>query len=451
MLKMSKIKVGLLGLGTVGTGVYKTIALQQDKIEKRIGREIEIVKVLVRNIDKERNVKIDKQLLTTSFEEVLEEDVDVLIEVMGGVEPTFDYIYEAFKKGCHVVTANKELLAKRGKELVKLANFFGRHFYYEASVAGGIPILGVLRQLLQTNNVEEIYGILNGTTNYILTQMENHHVPYEQVLKEAQELGYAEADPTSDVEGFDAMYKLYILSQLVYGEAPEYTKIPRQGISNISLTEVKLAGDLGYRFKLLAAAKKSGDSLDLQVRPTIVSIDHPLAQISDAFNAVFLKGNIVGDLLFSGKGAGEFPTASAVVEDLTFLLTQDNKSQPEWKHTKDEPSGNGVLPTVTESLNKEELAFLYIDTQQKDLSILYQILDKLDHYHLTLQQVQTTDKNSGDHIGIALVLQGDTTSFVQYLTTELKLTTKQYEIIQTEALQNTSAAQKKGNPQTVNL
>ncbi|MGQ7280198.1 homoserine dehydrogenase [Brevibacillus thermoruber] len=328
---MSVVKVGLLGLGTVGGGVVKTIRAQQEKLSARLGRRIEIVKALVRDTRKQRAVQVEPSLLTTRFADVLESDVDIVVEVMGGVEPTYDYVRALIQKGCHVVTANKELLAKRGAELVELANRHGVHLAYEASVAGGIPILGVLRQFLRTNDIAEVRGILNGTTNFILSQMEEAQLPYADVLKRAQELGYAEADPRADVEGWDALYKLYILAQLVFGESLPLSAIERQGIADLSQGHIRLAKELGYRIKLLAQARREDGGLHLSVRPTLVPLGHPLARIRDAYNAVQVEGSLVGDLLFTGKGAGELPTASAVVEDLAFLLTQPFTPHPAWR------------------------------------------------------------------------------------------------------------------------
>lgn len=325
------VRVGLLGLGTVGGGVIKTIRSQQEKLASRLGKRIEIVKALVRDSEKERAVPIDPTLLTTDFEDVLNSNVDIVVEVMGGVEPTYDYVRALIEKGCHVVTANKELLAKKGTELVDLANQHQVHLAYEASVAGGIPILSVLRQFLRTNDIQGVRGILNGTTNFILTKMEAEQLSYQEVLKQAQELGYAEADPRSDVEGFDAMYKLYILAQLVYGESLPLADVVRKGIADLSAGHIRIASELGYRIKLIAQAYQAEKGIRLSVEPTMLPLSHPLAQIHDAFNAVQLSGNIVGDLLFTGRGAGELPTASAVVEDLAYLLTQPFTPHPTWK------------------------------------------------------------------------------------------------------------------------
>ncbi|MFD2371136.1 homoserine dehydrogenase [Brevibacillus sp. GCM10020057] len=330
-MSVEVVKVGLLGLGTVGGGVIKTIHSQQEKLAARLGKRIEIVKALVRDAEKERAVQMGRTVLTTDFDEVLHSGVDIVVEVMGGVEPAYDYVRASIEKGCHVVTANKELLAKRGAELVELANRHQVHLAYEASVAGGIPILGVLRQFLRTNDITGIRGILNGTTNFILTKMEAEQLSYQEVLREAQELGYAEADPRSDVEGFDAMYKLYILAQLVYGESLPLAEVSRKGIADLTCGQIRIASELGYRIKLIAQANQTGDGIHLSVEPTALPLDHPLAQIQDSYNAVQLSGNIVGDLLFTGRGAGEMPTASAVVEDLAYLLTQPFTPHPVWK------------------------------------------------------------------------------------------------------------------------
>ncbi|MED1785390.1 homoserine dehydrogenase [Brevibacillus fortis] len=339
------VRVGLLGLGTVGGGVIKTIRSQQEKLASRLGKRIEIVKALVRDSEKERAVHVDPALLTTDFEDVLSSDVDIVVEVMGGVEPTYDYVRALIEKGCHVVTANKELLAKRGTELVDLANQHQVHLAYEASVAGGIPILSVLRQFLRTNDIQGVRGILNGTTNFILTKMEAEQLSYQEVLKQAQELGYAEADPRSDVEGFDAMYKLYILAQLVYGESLPLADVVRKGIADLSAGHIRIASELGYRIKLIAQAYQAEKGIRLSVEPTMLPVSHPLAQIHDAFNAVQLSGNIVGDLLFTGRGAGELPTASAVVEDLAYLLTQPFTPHPTWKEKTADKAG-GTLDSA---------------------------------------------------------------------------------------------------------
>lgn len=373
------VKVGLLGVGTVGGGVLKTIRSQQQKLSERLGRRVEVVKALVRDTDKQRAVQIDRDLVTTSFEDVLDAEVDIVVEVMGGVDPAYDYVRALMEKGCHIVTANKELLAKRGAELVELANRHHVQLAYEASVAGGIPILGVLRQFLRTNEITSVSGILNGTTNYILTQMEQHQLPYEVALKQAQELGYAEADPSSDVEGWDALYKTYILAQLVYGESLPLHAARRKGIDSLHLGQLALAREMGYRIKLLAQASRTKEAIQLSVCPTLLPLDHPLAQVQDAYNAVQVSGNIVGDLLFMGKGAGELPTASAVVEDLAFLLTQRFTPHPVWQER----------PADTAHAASYKQSFCYLESEGL-LGAPDQILHFLDQagVHVHKQRIQ---------------------------------------------------------------
>jgi homoserine dehydrogenase len=424
---MSAVRVALLGLGTVGSGVVKTLALQEKKLSQRIGRKVKIVKVLVRDLNKKRNVQIYSGLLTTKFEDILDANPEVLIEVMGGIEPTFDYLYQAMKSGCHVVTANKELLAKHGRELIKVANHYQVHLYYEASVAGGIPILNVLRQLLQSNTICQIQGILNGTTNYIIHQMESHGRNYKEVLQEAQELGYAEADPTSDVEGYDALYKIYILAQLIYGKAPHLNQIKREGISKLTAYELNLAKELGYRIRLIASAQEKEGQLELSVEPSLISSEHPLANIVDAYNGVFLEGNIVGELLFTGKGAGELPTASAVVEDLAYLLTQPFKQQQEWNKEVEYPSHNSAVTALTQ----RESHFIYLESQKKDFSLLYHVLEILEKEKVFLKQVKS-DNEEGEVTRIGLIVEGMTNSCIKQLEQKLKLRVKKYPILGSE-------------------
>lgn len=422
---MSVVRIALLGLGTVGSGVVKTLALQEKKLSQRIGRKVKIVKVLVRDLTKKRNVQIDPGLLTTKFEDVLDANPEVLIEVMGGVEPTFDYLYQAMKGGCHVVTANKELLAKQGRELIKVANHYHVHLYYEASVAGGIPILNVLRQFLQSNTINQIQGILNGTTNYIIHQMEIHGRNYKEVLQEAQELGYAEADPTSDVEGYDALYKIYILSQLIYGKAPSLNQIKRKGISKLTTYELKLAKELGYRIRLIASAQEKEGQLKLTVKPSLISTDHPLANIVDAYNGVYLEGNIVGELLFTGKGAGELPTASAVVEDLAYLLTQPFKLQQEWNKVIESPTTTKRAATPS---NGTESEFIYLESQKKDFSLLYHVLEILEKEKVFLKQVNS-ENEKGEVTRIGLIVKEMTNTCLMELELKLKLRVKTYPVI----------------------
>ncbi|SHE71123.1 homoserine dehydrogenase [Seinonella peptonophila] len=318
---MEQVHVALLGLGTVGTGVYKMISTNQDVIARQTGRYFEIQSILVRNLDKERNLKGIHHLLTDQFAHVLDKQVDVVVEAMGGVEPALTYVKQAIEHGCHVVTANKELVARHGVELEKLAAEKGVQLLYEASVGGGIPILGTLQHFLKVNRIHKVMGIVNGTTNFILTQMDEGGRDFDDVLAEAQQKGYAEADPTADVEGIDAAHKTAILSRIVFGVAVNVDEIPRRGISDVKRVELQLANMLGYKFKLLAQAEQFGENgpVSCSVMPTLVPHEHPLAGVSGVYNAITAEADQAQDITLVGQGAGEKPTASAVVEDVTNL------------------------------------------------------------------------------------------------------------------------------------
>jgi homoserine dehydrogenase len=314
---MSINKVALLGFGTVGCGVVKSLRINEARWEGHFGSKVEISGILVRDRFKKRSVEVRTNVLTTDFEQILSADgLSVVIEVMGGIEPARSYIIQAIQKGCHVITANKELMAKHGDELLLLAEQKGVQLLYEASVAGGIPILGTLRSQLQFNRIDRISAILNGTTNYILSQMASNQRDFEDVLKEAQQLGYAEFDPTSDVDGYDALYKLIILARCTLGISIRLDQVSCEGIRSVRKEEIALADALGFRLKLVAAMEVQGNDVFLDVSPRLIPDGHPLYDVNDVFNAVHVSGNIVGDLAFVGKGAGEFPTASAILGDL---------------------------------------------------------------------------------------------------------------------------------------
>lgn len=314
---MDSIKIALLGLGNVGRGVWKILHGHRDMIREYVGVPIEIKKVLVRDIHKKRDIDVPSHILTTKFDDILfDEDIHIIVELMGGLNPAYQYIRKAIEKGKHVVTANKAVIASYGKELIQLANQRNVLLRFEGSVGGGIPIIAALTKSLAANEIETVVGIINGTTNYILTQMTRYEMDFNTALKLAQEKGYAEADPTSDVEGEDAAFKLSILAFIAFGVQVPPQDIPREGITRISEKEIQYAAQLGYTIKLLAVAKKHDGKLDLHVHPTLVPITHPLAAVNDEFNALFVKGDAIGELMMYGKGAGSLPTGSAVVGDI---------------------------------------------------------------------------------------------------------------------------------------
>ena len=318
---MKKVKIALLGLGNVGRGVWMILNSNKEEIMKRSGYEVEVAKILVRDISKARGVEVPLGLLTTDFNDIINDDeIKIVVEVMGGIEPAREYMLAAMDKKKHIVTANKMLLATGGDELFEKADKEGLMFNYEASVAGGIPIINGINESLTANKVERLYGIVNGTTNYILTKMSFDALDFNDALKEAQEKGYAEADPTSDIEGFDSQYKLAILSSLAFGTKIKIEDVYREGITKIESVDIQYAKEFKKVIKLLAIVKDNEGRLELRVHPTMIPENHPLANVYDSFNAVLIKGNAVGDLMFYGRGAGDLPTGSAVVSDIVSIL-----------------------------------------------------------------------------------------------------------------------------------
>lgn len=321
---MKKVRIALLGLGNVGRGVWMILNSNKEEIMKRSGYEVEVARILVKDLNKDRGVEVPKELLTTDFNDIINDDsIKIVVEVMGGIEPAREYMLGAMKRKKHIVTANKMLLATGGDELFQRADNEGVMFNYEASVAGGIPIINGINESLTANKIEKLYGIVNGTTNYILTKMEFENLGFDEALKQAQEKGYAEADPTSDIEGFDAQYKLAILASLAFGTKINVEDVYREGMTKIELVDMEYAKEFKKVIKLLVIAKDKGGKLELRVHPTMIPKDHPLANVYDSFNAVFIRGNAVGDLMFYGRGAGDLPTGSAVVSDIVSILRND--------------------------------------------------------------------------------------------------------------------------------
>ncbi|WP_181519669.1 homoserine dehydrogenase [Anoxybacillus ayderensis] len=318
---VKSVSVGLLGLGTVGSGVVKIIKNHQDKLMHQIGCPVEIKKVAVRDRDKKRDVVLPEAVLTTNVEEVIHDpDIDVVIEVMGGIEETRRYILQALKNGKHVVTANKDLMALYGTELLAVASEHGCDLFYEASVAGGIPILRSLVDGLASDRITKMMGIVNGTTNYILTKMSKFNRKYEEVLAEAQALGYAEADPTSDVEGLDAARKMAILARLGFSMNIDLQDVYVKGITGITEEDLNYSKRLGYTMKLIGIAHRDGEKVEVSVQPTLLPETHPLASVNDEYNAVYVYGEAVGETMFYGPGAGSLPTATSVVSDLVAVM-----------------------------------------------------------------------------------------------------------------------------------
>ena len=310
------INIALLGAGTVGGGVYRLIKENREEFKDRTGAVINVKKVLVRDISKDRP-GFDKAVLTDDFNEIIsDKDIEIVVELMGGLHPALEYVTESLKAGKQVVTANKDLIAEHGELIGNLAEQMGSDLLFEAAVAGAIPIIRPLKQSMAGNNISEIMGIVNGTTNYILTKMSETGMSYSDALAKATELGYAEADPTADVEGYDAGRKVAIMATIAFHSRVVFNQVYTEGITKITADDIRYAKEFGYVIKLVGVAKQTENGIEAKVHPMLIPEDHPLAGVRDSYNAVFVHGDAMEDITFMGRGAGMMPTASAVMGDV---------------------------------------------------------------------------------------------------------------------------------------
>jgi homoserine dehydrogenase len=314
---MKKINVGLLGFGTVGSGMVKILLDNREIIESRLGASLALKWIADLDLERDRGIAVDPGLLTKDAEVVInDKEVDIVVELIGGYEPAKTFILKAIENGKHVVTANKALLAAHGDEIFSAASQKGVEVAFEASVGGGIPLIRSIKEGLVANRIKGLFGILNGTANYILTKMTDEGTPFSEVLKEAQALGYAEADPTFDIEGIDAAHKLTILLTIAYGVPIDFKAVYTEGISKVTPLDIRFMQEFGYRIKLLAISKDDGEAIEARVHPTLMPNDSMLANVNEAYNALYIKGDAVGNVMLYGPGAGMMPTGSAVVSDL---------------------------------------------------------------------------------------------------------------------------------------
>lgn len=314
---MQEIKIGLLGFGTIGTGVAKLLMNNSALIEEKLGARLVLKRIADLDITTDRGISLPAGMLTTNVDEVLTDpEIAIVIELIGGYDPAKRFVLRAIEHGKHIVTANKALLAVHGEEIYAAAARQGVEVLFEAAVGGGIPVLSAIKGNMAANNFATVFGILNGTCNYILTRMTQEGADFGAVLKNAQELGYAEADPTFDIEGVDTAHKLSLLLSLCFGTRVDFDHIHTEGISAISAIDVNFARDFGYKIKLLAIGKRDGDRIEARVHPTMIPVNYPLADVDGVFNAIRLSGDFVGPVMFYGRGAGMDPTASAIVGDL---------------------------------------------------------------------------------------------------------------------------------------
>lgn len=376
-MENKKIKIGLIGLGTVGSGVFKT--LQNFK-------NVEVVKIAVHNKNKKRNIEgLDESIITDdAYEVVNNPEIQIVAELVGGINPAFDLIKTAIKNGKHIVTANKELLAKHGEELFNFAEENNKVVLYEAAIAGGIPLIMPIKTILAGNKITKIKAILNGTTNYILTKMDVQGASYIDVLKEAQELGYAEADPTGDVEGFDAAYKITTLATIAFGKRIKIENVYREGITKISPDDMKAANEMGYKIKLIASAELNEDSkADVRVHPMLVPKTKTLAHIDYVTNAVSLSGHPVGDVTLSGPGAGEFPTASSVVGDILAIASEIDKTDYLLPMMRCNHHENAVMTPIEETRNKYYISI----TAHNRLGVIGRIGKACEDHNISLASI----------------------------------------------------------------
>ena len=316
-LGKDRIVIGVIGFGTVGSGTVKILLNNQDILKERTGFDLSLKRISDLDISRDRGIAITEGVLTTNVGDILSDpEIDIVVELIGGIHPAKDFIIRAIRNGKHIVTANKALLATEGNEIFEEAVKYGVEVGFEASVAGGIPIIKVIREGLVANRILNIYGIINGTSNYILSRMTDEGSEFSEALKEAQKLGYAEADPTFDIEGVDSAHKLTILASLAYGIPLSYEDVYREGITRITPQDIEFASEHGYKIKLLTIAKAVDKEVELRVHPTMIPADYLISKVDGVFNAIYVEGDAMGSTLYYGRGAGDMPTGSAIVSDI---------------------------------------------------------------------------------------------------------------------------------------
>ena len=360
---MKQVGVGILGFGTVGAGVADGLLKHREVMTRRLGVDIVLRKIADLDITTDRGIAVPKDVLTTdAAAAIADPEIQIVVETIGGTGIAKKFVLDALNAKKCVVTANKKLLAEYGKEIFDTAKANGVDIYFGASVGGGIPIIRVLREGLAGNDIESIHGILNGTCNYILTRMENEGLPFDEVLKDAQKLGYAEANPSLDIDGFDTAHKACILSALAYGFQPTLEQVQVEGIRHLSGTDVRYAADFGYRIKLLACVAKDGDEVEVGVHPTLIPFSHMLANVNDAFNAAMVKGDMSDYTMYYGRGAGRQPTASTVVGDIGDIAR--NLAHGETRYERGVPNyaeGSIKLRAAGDIASKFYLRFMLAD------------------------------------------------------------------------------------------
>lgn len=392
---MKQLKIGLLGLGQVGSGVYSILKSKGPLLARKNGISFAIKAIAVKHRSKKRLAKPKSGQLTYNSRRLVQDpNLDVIVEVIGGIHPAKELILKALRCGKHVVTANKALLAEHGRELFGEAKKQGRQLFFEASVGGGIPVIKVLREGLIANRINSIYSIINGTSNYILTKMAEEHLDFKDALRLAQKKGYAEADPTLDIEGIDAAHKLTILASLVFGGWVNFKDIYVRGISSIRSEDITFAKEFGYTIKLLAVAKKNQDGIEAHVQPALLPKTHVLSNVRGSYNAVLMQGDEVGDILLYGRGAGSKPTGSAVVSDLVDL-SRLNENDGLFM-----PNLNPIrIKNISKLLSRYYLRFHIVDRP----GVLSKISSVLGHNGISISDVIQKERRAGSVVPLILL------------------------------------------------
>ncbi|MBO4939486.1 MAG: homoserine dehydrogenase [Clostridia bacterium] len=403
-----KVGVAILGVGVVGGGTYKTLVDHHDFYLKTQQVDVTVESVLDRDLDRVRALGVPEENIASSIQEVLANpNVDIVVETIGGIGVAKDFVTAALMDGKTVVTSNKELICKFSHELEKIAKRNHCGLYYEASCVGGVPIIRTLLDGVQANHIQSMMGIVNGTTNYILTKMTNEGADYAEVLKEAQKLGYAEANPTADVDGFDSMYKLSILSSMAFHTKIPYTKISREGISNVNIMDINYGKELGYTLKLLAIAKNTKKGIEARVHPTFIRTAHPLASVNDSFNAVYLTGDAVDGIMLYGRGAGAFPTASAVVSDVLYAATHSDIKYSTFKN-------NATADSDTHFVNDFASEYYLRLSVKDEAGVLAKVCSIFAKYGISIVEIlQKHNENTEDGVPLLIITHQTTENSIK--------------------------------------
>lgn len=394
------INVGIIGFGIVGSGTAKVLLEHKDILRERLGFEINLKRIADLDIERDRGIKVPEGVLTTDVNMIFNDpDIQIVVELIGGIRPAKDFIMKAIQNGKHVVTANKALLATEGTDIFDAAYKAGVEVGFEASVAGAIPIIKVMKEGLVANRIKAVYGIINGTSNYILTKMTEEGVEFSDALKEAQKLGYAEADPTLDIEGIDTAHKLTILATLSYGIPLSYNSIHIEGISKISLQDIGFASELGYKVKLLAIAKESEGEIELRVHPTMLPKEYLISKVDGPFNAIYVEGDATGSTLYYGRGAGSVPTGSAVVSDIVDIARNIQKNAIGRVPTIPKIFRDTRIKKIDDVISKYYFRFSALDRP----GVLSKISGILGNYNISIASVIQKGRKIGEAVPLVVL------------------------------------------------